>query len=262
MCLSPLAPFTLDSIAERGATVVIRRADGDIITYRETTGSPGEYVPNNPTAVVLPGTRYDLTVDTSDGRRVTGTTLTPERFTIDRWLLLENDGETERSQFFTFEQLGDSLYNHPDHQVPYDSGLLEARFTGENLRFQVGVLNLEEDSPLVIDPDFFEEDDFDDLERILSSPPLLGTDGHLRLPWLAIYYEGRTKIRIHSIDENWFDLIRSTPGLDGGPGGGIAFGGNAGEDFERPLFRLEGGIGLFGSGSVDSSGFRVLQPPE
>lgn len=259
----PLAPFTIDAIAERGASISIVRADGEAVAYREISGSPGEYAPLPAIVpVVQPGTRYDLTVTTQDGRTVTGSTLTPERFNIDQWLLLEDDAETARLQFFTFEDLGEGIYDHPDHQVPYDDGLLEARFTGpDNLKFQVGILNLEEDSPLVVDPDFFEENDFADLDRVLSSPPLIGDGGNLRLPWLAIYYEGRTLIRIHSIDDNWFDLIRSTPGLDGG-GGGIAFGGNAGEDFERPLFRLEGGIGIFGSSAVDSTGFRVLPPPE
>ncbi|NNE43129.1 MAG: DUF4249 family protein [Gemmatimonadetes bacterium] len=259
--VSPLAEFTQQAIAERSANIVIRREDGLAVTYQETSGSPGEYAPAGPQAPpVLPSTRYDITVTTADGRTVTGTTRTPPRFRIAQWLLLEDDAETARRQFQTFNDLGTAVYDHPDNQVVYNDGLLEARYPDEDLQFQVGILNLEEDSPLVVNPDFFSDEDLLDLERVLSSPPLLGDEGSLRLPWLAIYYEGRTLLRIHSIDENWYDLIRSTPGLDGS-GGGLAFGGNAGENFERPLFRLEGGIGIFGSGSVDSVGFRIL-PPE
>ena len=36
------------------------------------------------------------------------------------------------------------------------------------------------------------------------------------------------------------------------------FGELAGDSFQRPLFRVQGGIGLFGSASVDSIGFVVL----
>lgn len=123
--LSPLAEFTVDAIAERNAGILIRREDGDIVTYVEAPFSPGEYIPASlPTRMVLPGVRYDITVNTQDGRTVTGSTRTPQRFNIDRWLLLEDDAMTERLQFRTFDELGDSVYTHPDNQVPYNGGLL------------------------------------------------------------------------------------------------------------------------------------------
>ena len=37
--------------------------------------------------------------------------------------------------------------------------------------------------------------------------------------------------------------------------------GLAGDNFERPLFHVNGGIGIFGSASVDSVGFVVLPRP-
>jgi hypothetical protein len=59
------------------------------------------------------------------------------------------------------------------------------------------------------------------------------------------------------LDQNWYDLIRSTP--EGG--GGFGIGGEIGDNFERPIFNINGGIGLFGSASVDSVGFFVLPRP-
>jgi hypothetical protein len=109
----------------------------------------------------------------------------------------------------------------------------------------------------VIDPDFFEEDDFEDLERENYSPMFLGEDGSVRLPWFAIFFEGRYQIKVWSVDRNWNDLVRSSPALNQGAG----FGGNAGDGFERPIFHVEGGFGLFGSAAVDAVGFRVLPSP-
>ena len=90
-----------------------------------------------------------------------------------------------------------------------------------------------------------------------TSPAIVPVDGGIRLPWAAVVYEGRYLIRVHSIDRNWYDLIRSSPEFGGGQG----FGGNAGDSFDRPIFHVEGGVGLFGSGAVDSLGITVLPPP-
>jgi hypothetical protein len=50
-------------------------------------------------------------------------------------------------------------------------------------------------------------------------------------------------------------LILTLPEFSGG------FGGNAGDDFARPKFNVNGGIGLFGSASADSIGFFILPRP-
>ena len=85
-----------------------------------------------------------------------------------------------------------------------------------------------------------------------------GNDGFVRLPWFAIFFEGRYQIKVWATDRNWDDLVRSTPNLNDGAG----FGGNAGDGFEKPIFHVEGGIGLFGSASIDSIGFRILPAAE
>ena len=77
------------------------------------------------------------------------------------------------------------------------------------------------------------------------------------MPWVAVYFQGRYQVKVFAVDTNWYDFIRSDPQS---AGGGPGFGGNAGDSFERPIFHVDGGIGLFGSAAVDSIGFRVLVP--
>ena len=55
--------------------------------------------------------------------------------------------------------------------------------------------------------------------------------------------------------QNWFDYARTNADQQEQGGGA---GGLAGDNFERPLFSVEGGLGLFGSASADSVGFVVV----
>ena len=76
-------------------------------------------------------------------------------------------------------------------------------------------------------------------------------------PCQARIFQERYKLRVLALDDNAFDLVRSTPD----DGGGLGFGGNVGESFQRPIFHVDGGIGLFGSASADSIGFFILPRP-
>jgi len=255
------SPDQFDGVeaAERGASVEITHTGGTVL-YGGHAFFSGLYVPDTllaPPGNVRPGTTYDLRIRTTQGEVVTATTTTPPPFTVDEWVLLENDGVTVRQQLRTFTELGDSVYYAPENQLIYSDGLLEARFTRLDVpAYQVGIFSIDLNSDFVIDPDFFEPEDFDDLDRAVSSPPLEALDGFVRLPWFAIYFQERYKIHVFQLDENWFDLVRSLP-----DGGGLGFGGNTGDDFERPIFHIDGGIGLFGSASVDSIGFFILPRP-
>ena len=73
------------------------------------------------------------------------------------------------------------------------------------------------------------------------------------MPWFAVAYGGRHLFKVYALDQNWYDYTRTNRAENPGFAGGLA-----GDSFERPLFRIEGGIGLFGSASVDSVGFFVL----
>ena len=60
---------------------------------------------------------------------------------------------------------------------------------------------------------------------------------------------------IRALDKNWYDFVRTDPNSDGGEGGGLI-----GEQFKRPVFNVDGGIGFFASAAVDSVGFTVNAP--
>jgi hypothetical protein len=235
-----------------GATVIIRWGSGDV-EYLERT--LGVYGPGVPGPMVQPATTYQLEVRTTEGEVLTATTTTPAAFSADAWVLLDDAGAVTRT-LATFAEHGDSLYDQPSNRLVYQQGLLEGRFTrGGAVGFQVGLSSLDGDSDFVIDPDFFDDEDFADLERDVASPPFDALDGKVSLPWFAIYFEGRYLVRIFSVDRNWYDLARSLPEFSGG---GPGFGGQAGDGFDRPLFHVDGGIGLFGSAAVDSMGFTIL----
>ena len=148
------------------------------------------------------------------------------------------------------------MYFAPENQLIYTDGLLEGRFDRQDTPgYQVGIFSIDLDSDFVFDPEFFEEEDFEDLERTISSPAFEALDGTVRLPWFAVFYQGRYKIRVYAVDQNWFDLILTLPEYNDGLGETV------GDNFNRPDFNVNGGIGLFGSASVDSVGFFVHPRP-
>lgn len=263
--LAPDVPYTAESAAETGATITIRApADGQAVGYQDI-GIPGLYNPAYYILRVEAETEYELEVITTRGERLTATTRTPAPFAVDSWTLMNSAGTADLRDLRTFAEVGDTsdVYDQPENQLVYAEGLLEARFAAggaanfAGVGYQLALFSLDLDSDYVIDPPFFEEEDFEDLSRTGSSPALVATDGRARLPWFGIYYEGRYLYKIYTLDLNWYDVVRSTPLA----GGGLGFGGNAGDGSDRPIFHVEGGIGLFGSASVDSVGFTILPAP-
>lgn len=260
--LDPRTPITGDVAGETGATVVIvdgegneyeyvegRRLDGELIAPR------GRYLPSVDGDVVRPSTRYDLRVETDRGEVVTATTRTPPRLDVRDWVALDFDLDVIGT-LQDFEAVGDSVWSVPSNQLEWGASLLEARFDRDPAvpAYQVSLFSLDPDSDFAIEPDFFEEEDFEELDREGSSPMFEASGGTIRLPWFAVFFEGRYLIKVFAADRNWTDFVNTTPSLSGNPG----FGGNAGDGFDRPVFRIEGGIGLFGSASVDSVGFFVF----
>jgi hypothetical protein len=260
---SPSEPYHSDDAGLSGARVVIFSGPGDSILYHDH--SLGEYFPSyitgNEDGLVHPNVTYYLRVEAADGRVVTAQTATPDSFSVRDWVLLDDPSLTLRRRLATRRDFAyeDSVYVADSNQLVYQDGLLEARFDrSDAIGYQVGIFSLDHNSPTVIDADFLSEHDLANLDRDTSSPTFDAPDGFLRLPWFAIFFEGRYDIDIYSVDRNWYDLTRST---DFFGNNNIGFGTNAGDDFERPIFHIEGGIGLFGSASVDGTGFRVLPRP-
>ncbi len=254
--LAPDEPFSRDRAGIDFATVVVV-GGGERIVYA-TTGSRGRYVAAIPdTVLVRASTTYRLEVELPDAREVSATTTTPAQLDVREWVLLDESGSTVLQTLSTFEEDGDTVYYQPQNQLVYPENILAARLPDQsNAGYQIGLVNLELDSPLLIDADFLEEDDLDNFTRTNSSPPL-DFESTLRIPWLAIYYAGRYNLRVVALDRNWYDLARTDPQIGGG---GFGFGGEAGDTTKRPIFHVEGGIGVFGSVSVDSVGFYVNPP--
>ena len=151
-----------------------------------------------------------------------------------------------------FAEVGDDVYTAPENQITYLDGLLEFHLnTVAVAGYQAAIFALDEDPQLADEDlgDFYDEEDADAL-RVNQSPPLAISDGIVRWPWFAVAFTGRSLIKVYAVDHNWFEYARSSP--DQQEQGG--FGGMAGDNFERPFFQVEGGIGLFGSASVDSVG--------
>lgn len=262
--LDPQQPVTPETAGEVDAEVIVRDEDGNEFVYVEGRRLSGEliaprgrYLPSldDEDVVVRPGVRYDLNVVTSRDETVRATTTTPPRFEVDDWVVLDFDLQVIQT-IQDFDDVGDSVYAVASNQLEWGSSLLEARFDRDpSVRaYQVALFSLDPESDFAIEPDFFEEDDFDEIDREGSSPMFEAGDGTIRLPWFAVFFEGRYLVKIFATDLNWNDFVVSTPSLSDNGG----FGGNAGDDFERPDFRVEGGIGLFGSASVDSVGFFVF----
>lgn len=256
--LPPGESYSLSKAAVRGATVTIRRGAVSYV-YVEQPDTLATYVPPVGAPAVLPSVEYELLVSAPDGRSARAVTRTPAPFHVEEWAWLSETTLEVVGTLRTFEEGGDSVYQEPENQMTYLEDLLEARFTRDPAvpGYQVGILSLDLGSPLVLQADFLTDEDLADIERAGSSPPFEAADGTIRMPWFAIAYEGRHKVLIFAMDQNWFDYVRSSPEFTGGG----SFGGNAGDAFERPIFHVEGGIGLFGSAAVDSLGFIVHPGP-
>jgi len=254
--VTPDGIYLRDMAGVTDAEVVIVH-NGDEYIYRHSPDSLGYYLPPANAPLVLPGETYVLGVK-SQGRVVSASTRTPARIQISEAVLLDDKTQQVIRQFKTYQDGQEVVFTDPANQVPYQLGLLEARFNPLAVDgYHVAIESLDLDSERVLESDLLEEDDYADLERFGSSPAFEAKDGNLRLPWFAVAFAGRHVIRIYAVDKNWFDLVRSVPQFLGDDGS-LQPGGLAGDNFERPLFHVEGGIGIFGSASVDSLGFFVL----
>lgn len=261
---SPGSIYSRYDAALLGAEVFITSSLGDTAYYM--VYDRGIYVPYKGTGPsvtpIRPNTTYYLHVLAPDGRVVTAETTTPDSFHVSEWLLRDDVTLAVRRRLavpseFTVDD--DSVFIVDSNQLTYQDGIVEARFDrGHAIAFQMALFNLESDSPLLFDADFLSEADKETLDRENASPPIDAPDGFARLPWLAVWYQGRHRFVVYSLDRNWDDLARST--RFEGPGN-LGFGSNAGDDFERPLFHIEGGIGLFGSAAMDETGFTVWPRP-
>jgi len=256
--VAPDEPFSRENAGVDGATVTVEGGGTVLLYLYGGAGPPGRYVPDSLDEVVLPSTTYRFTATLPDGRVMSATTTTPAHIDVSEWVLLDDAGSVLQT-LATFEEAADTVYYEPENQLIYPQNILAARVTDQpTAGYQIGLVSKDVGSRLLIDADFLDEEDLAEFERINSSPPL-DYEATLRVPWLAIYYEGRYVLRVVALDRNWFDIVRTDPSLGAG---GFGFGGEAGDTSTRPIFHVEGGIGVFGSVSSDSVGFYVHPPAQ
>lgn len=247
----PAGVYDASAYGVTDAMIEIRHSDG-VIDYRADPDSAGRYLPQD-TGRVQPLTEYRLTARVGD-EVLSARTQTPGRLVLREAVVLDEVSLLVDRPLALFGS-GVDVFAAPTNQISYLKGLLEMRLEPIEgaAGFQLSLFSLDPESDFVIDADFLEEDDYEEFERQGSSPALDGDDGNLRLPWFAVAFAGRHVWRTYALDANWHDWARTDPDTGGG-----GFGELAGDSFQRPLFRVEGGIGLFGSASVDSVGFVVL----
>ena len=227
-----------------------------VFEYAADADRPGRYVPPPEAAQVEAQTEYRLEVEV-EGKKVQARTTTPDRVRVRETVLVDEETVEVLRSLKTFAEAGDGVYTAPENQLVYREDLLEIRLETVAVdAYQLGMFSIEPDLKSLDDDilDFFDEDDPEAL-RANQSPPLSVNDGIVRMPWLAVIFEGRTLVKVYALDHNWFEYARSS--FEQQEQGGFA-GGLAGDNFERPFFEVEGGIGLFGSASVDSVGFFVV----
>lgn len=248
-----------DIAYDRGATGVadarVRILQGDrVFEYAPDAEEPGRYLPPPDPPRVEPRTEYQLEVEVG-GQRLWGRTTTPDRLRVRRAVLIDwETGEVMRT-LKSFAEAGDGVFEAPENQLLYLEGVLEIHLeAAEAAGYQAGIFSLDE-SPEKVNEDLDEFYDDDEDPSRNESPPLAVTEGVVRWPWFAVYYTGRSIVKVYALDQNWFDYARTN--ADQQQQGGNA-GGLAGDNFERPLFSVEGGLGLFGSASADSVGFVVV----
>ncbi len=218
--------FAEEAVAVNDAEVTVLQG---LAEYRyESAGHLGRYLPTPGSPKVRPNTEYRLRVRAL-GREVRGATVTPGRISLDEIAIVE---ETSMEVIRRFEPESTRR-----NQVTYREGLIEIRFDPLDVEaYQVVVLEGEQDDEG-------------------GSPPLEARDGRLLLPWFAIGSSGAHQVEVYALDRNLFDFLRS---VEASGQNAFGFGSLAGDTFERPVFNLDGGIGVFGSASVDTFGFVVL----
>ena len=255
----PDQPYFFDEAAIRGAEVEVIVNGTLAVDYAEDPDRPGVYNPaTSEPPLVAAETLYELRVSTAEGDRLAAATTTPASLVVEEWVLLDRAGLTVERRLLAFSDVDDheDVFSAPQNQLVYTEGLLEGRLVAPRAAgTQVAVSSLDLDADFVIDLPFLDDEDLAELRRTNSSPALALDGDAIRLPWFGILWEGRHVMRVLLLDRNAYDLVRTSP-----RGSGFTPGGNTGDSFERPIFHVTGGIGLFGSAAMDSIGFTILAP--
>ena len=208
--LAPDRPYDSEAAGVSDARVRILQGDR-VFEYAADPDAPGRYLPPPDPPRVEPRTEYQLEVEVEvEGQRVWGRTTTPGRLRVRRAVLIDwETGEILRT-LKSFAEAGDGVFEAPENQLLYPEGVLEIHLEAVEAKgYQAAIFNLER-YPNKVDEDLdeFYEDDPDPSRN--QSPPLEVREGILRWPWFAVYYTGRSIVKVYALDRNWFDYARTS----------------------------------------------------
>lgn len=263
--------YTFEKAALEGANVVITEissAGEPLQSYLYVPSEPGIYTPADPSVRVKPSTRYDLRV--SFGNRdeeVRATTHTPAQIEIVNEIpeLIQYQSE---EQFILLidpavqtDEAGLASTPSPSPTSTAPS-ISTSTSTPPNVTFIINTIAqdtlFENLTPFY--RNLYEEiDDIEFSELQVNSSGLLNeanfgrnADGliELQYPWLAVVFLGRNEVVIHSVDENTNLFLRSQS---------VQLGGSTLPPGEIPniTYRIDGGIGIFGSSATDTARIQV-----
>jgi hypothetical protein len=204
--------YTPEAVAISNALVVVS-GNGIVDTLRYDPAKPGRYYSVNTHNRVEPAKTYTLTVIAPGYPTITGSTTVPD------FIQITNRADIPR-------------------QLTYLDGSLRLEWNANDhyADFLYTVTSL--DSPAEkIDRFNPDADTTKPPEKTTFQFGLYGMYNTV-LPWFAFNYYGRNSIAISAIDSNYYDYIRQ-----------VVF---EGTDILDIRFNLQGGIGVFGSASIDT----------
>ena len=211
--------ITGSSLAIRGARVIVS-GNGIADTLKEMTGFPGYYTSvRTPQNIIQAKTTYTLYVRVPDGRIVTAQTTVPDTFHI-----------IDKDKF--------------PRVIHYRKGLYSIDWTSSNTYSDyitsVTSVDLSVENPI---PNNFGDNETKPNRTSYGFNYVEKT--HAEIPWFTFNYYGETALSVVAVDENYYSFIRQ---LEGGS-----------TDIREIKYNVNGGLGVFGSGALDSLHV-VLQP--
>jgi hypothetical protein len=198
----------------------------DSLIYDPT--NPGRYYSNDPSKIIEPTKTYAIYIQTPDGITITGSTTVPDTFSISYSTL--NDGDT----------------------VKYDPFAPLNEFQWTPSRFHGTYLPTIESKDLnaALIPKFFDRDTLNNPkpQKIGYRVGLPKDQTNTILPWIFLTYFGTTAIDVFAIDENYNDFLNQLIPAQGG-------------ELSEIRYKLNGGIGVFGSATRAKGGITIYLKP-
>lgn len=239
--------YIFEDVALNDATVLVTRLseNGDVLAeFPYQLESNGIYQAVNQTTLIEAGARYKINVQfESRSDQLSAETVIPRQFEIlsdveesyvyqseDQLEILLTATESNAAQnVYVFNTL--SLEPDPENLTPFYKDAVE----GDDTEIEDFYNN---SSGLINEGNFEINDD----QTIL-----------LRFPWIGVAFYGENAVVINSVDGNLADLVRSEE---------LQLGGSTLPPGEIPnlIYNVEGGIGVFGSISTDTTVTRFTRP--